>query len=126
MTTKIRKRNTAHVKVGRTFEFLGKVEQVCVDGDVHVILYPEEPQTHEYPGAPSTCELERFDSTLVTGYDETGRETYCYSREQKPDWFAALDRIMFRYIEERWGTLGKELHYDGATSLEEGNPDDDA
>lgn len=125
-TTRYRIPHAAHAKVGRTFEFIGANEQICVDGDAHIVLYPEERQTHEYPGAPSYCELERFECELVTGYDEYDRETYCYSRDEKPDWFALLDRVMYRYIEQRWKTLGSELHYDGATSLEEGTPDDDA
>lgn len=106
-------------RIGRTLEFLGSNDQVCVEADLYVTLYPEEPADLEYPGAPSYCELAECRCQRITGYTPDEEEVYQHGRRDRPEWFAALDRIVAKHVQDNWDILGKELHYDAATSFGE-------
>lgn len=98
-------RKTETVKIGETFEFLGKSEQLCVEGAVTVVLYPEEKATFEppYPGAPPDCELLGFHADSITGYAPAdGGIYYDFERADRPDWFAMLDTAIENWLYGKW------------------------
>lgn len=100
-------KRTHKYRIDETFEALGSNLQITVDGYATVELWPGEKQTWDYPGAPPSAEILEWVADAFEGYDAELELVYRVTRKERPDWFAWLDKIMLRKVQD----AGREDHY---------------
>ena len=79
------------VEMGRSLAML--------DVEVSGQWFPGERRTLDYPGCPGYWDDVRVRATRLTGYASDGEIAYRWSRAERPDWFALLDRIAANAID---------------------------
>lgn len=88
-------RNQSH-RVGIYLEEFGPMG---IEADVDVVVYPGEPMVRYYadgsgyPGSPTEIEVRGVTVTEVCGYN------YQLKRNERPDWFKDLDRLVLEHLE---------------------------
>jgi hypothetical protein len=91
-----------------TLEELGKGLNGCVEVEIDYDVTPGEAQTWDYPGSPATVELTDVHVTEYTS------DTHEVKREDRPDWFAWLDRVVGDILEAEWDEHEERILEDAA------------
>jgi hypothetical protein len=95
-----------------TLEELGKGMDVCVEVEIdHDFELPEK-QTWNYPGSPGgiyfcDCKVTEFSFTT-----NGGEELHTIKRDDRPDWFDLLDKIIAKRIEANWAEYEERIGED--------------
>lgn len=86
-------RNTIQAREShQTIEEMGVFYNSTIKATLSFDVFPEEPRTWEDPGCPGHIEMTGFTATTYTNGD------VWVTREERPDWFAWLDKIVENHV----------------------------
>lgn len=100
-----------------TLEELGKGMNGCVEVEIDYDVTPGEERTWDYPGSPATVELT---DVHVTEYSN---DSVTVKREDRPDWFAWLDKVVEGILEADWDSHEESILEDAADADEAARED---